>query len=105
MPGRWKGPEEARMGRRPPRIRLPRAAVLPLAYAAEGIALVTGREPFLTLDGLRMAKDRMFFTSAKAARELGFEARPALAAMADAIASFRARGMIPEGATPRGVMP
>jgi len=93
------------MGRRPPRIRLPRAAVLPLAYAAEGIALVTGREPFVTLDGLRMAKDRMFFTSAKAARELGFEARPALAAMADAIASFRARGMIPEGAKPRGVMP
>jgi dihydroflavonol-4-reductase len=93
------------MGRRPPRIRLPRAAVLPLAYAAEAIALVTGREPFVTLDGLRMAKDRMFFTSAKAARELGFEARPASAAMADAIASFRARGMIPEGATPRGVMP
>ena len=93
------------MGRRPPHIRLPRAAVLPVAYAAEGIARVTGREPFVTLDGLRMAKDHMFFTSAKAARELGFAARPVLAAMADAIAFFRARGMIREGARPRRIAP
>ena len=76
------------MGRRPPRIRLPRAAVLPLAYAAEGIALVTGREPFLTLDGLRMAKDRMFFTSAKAERELGYAAGPVRLALEDAVAWF-----------------
>ena len=93
------------MGRRPPHIRLPRAAVLPVAYAAEGIARVTGREPFVTLDGLRMAKDHMFFSSAKAVRELGFAARPVSAAMADAIASFRARGMIREGARPHSVMP
>src|SRR6516164_1245249 len=73
------------MGRRPPHIRLPRAAVLPVAYAAEAMARVTGREPFVTLDGLRMAKDHMFFTSAKAVRELGFAARPVSAAMADAI--------------------
>jgi dihydroflavonol-4-reductase len=93
------------MGRRPPHIRLPRAAVLPVAYAAEAIARVTGREPFVTLDGLRMAKDHMFFSSAKAARELGFAARPVSAAMADAIASFHARGLIREGATPRSLMP
>jgi dihydroflavonol-4-reductase len=93
------------MGRRPPRLRVPRAAVLPLAYAAEAVARVTGREPFVTLDGLRMAKDRMFFTSAKAARELGFAARPVSAALADAIASFRARGMIHGGTRRRCVMP
>ena len=93
------------MGRRPPHIRLPRAAVLPVAYAAEAMARVTGREPFVTLEGLRMAKDHMFFTSAKAARELGFAARPVLAAMADAIAFFRARGMIREGARPRRIAP
>jgi dihydroflavonol-4-reductase len=93
------------MGRRPPRIRVPRAAVLPLAYAAEAIARVTGREPFVTLDGLRMAKDHMFFTSAKAAHELGFTARPVLTAMADAIASFRARGLIGANVAPRAVVP
>jgi dihydroflavonol-4-reductase len=55
---------------------------------------VTGREPFVTLDGLRMAKQCMFFSSAKAERELGFKARPAIDALVDAIAWFRARGMI-----------
>jgi dihydroflavonol-4-reductase len=82
------------VGRRPPRIRLPRAAVFPFAYAAQALAQISGQEPFITLDGLRMAKNRMFFTSAKAQRELGFTARPTLDAMGDAIAWFRARGMI-----------
>jgi dihydroflavonol-4-reductase len=82
------------VGRHPPRMRLPRTALFPLAYIAEAIALVTAREPFITVDGLRMAKHRMFFTSAKAQRELGFSARPAMAAMTDAIAWFREKGMI-----------
>jgi len=82
-------------GRAPPRIRLPRAPIFPLAYAAEAVAIVTGREPFVTVDGLRMAKYRMFFTSAKAKRELGFKARPAIEALADAVTWFRGKGMIP----------
>jgi dihydroflavonol-4-reductase len=82
------------VGRRPPRIRLPRTALFPLAYAAEAIARVTSREPFVTVDGLRMARHRMFFTSAKAQRELGFTARPVIDAMTDAIAWFRQKGMI-----------
>src|SRR5262249_29264017 len=51
------------LGRRPPRIRLPRHLICPLAYAAEAAARLTDREPFITFDGLRMAKNRMFFTS------------------------------------------
>jgi dihydroflavonol-4-reductase len=82
------------VGRRPPRIRLPRAAILPIACGAEALAHLTGREPFATLDGLRMAKERMFFSSAKAQCELGFAARPAISALADAVAFFRAQGMI-----------
>jgi dihydroflavonol-4-reductase len=82
------------VGRPPPRLQLPRAALLPLAYAAEGIAHMTGREPFITVDGLRMAKQRMFFSSGKAARELGYTARPAARALADAVAWFRQAGMI-----------
>jgi len=81
-------------GRTPPRIRLPLAAIAPVAYAAEALAHLTGREPFLTRDALRMAKQHMFFSSAKAERELGFVARPAVSALVDAIAWFRARGMI-----------
>jgi dihydroflavonol-4-reductase len=77
------------VGRPPPRLRLPRRLIFPIAYAAEAIAYFRGREPFVTTTGLRLAKDRMFFTSAKAERELGYRARPYGEAIADAIAWFR----------------
>jgi dihydroflavonol-4-reductase len=80
-------------GRAPPKLELPVAAVWPVALVTELVGRITGREPFLTLDGLRMAKTRMFFTSAKAERELGFRPRPAVAGLADAIQWFRAAGM------------
>jgi dihydroflavonol-4-reductase len=82
-------------GRRPPTRRVPIAAVWPIAMAAEGFGRLTGREPFVTLDGLRMARHKMFFSSAKARRELGYDPRPADAGLADAIAWFRQAGMCP----------
>jgi len=81
------------LGRRAP-LRLPRAPLWPLALGAEAAARVTGREPMLTLDGLRMAGHRMYFSSAKAERVLGHHARPWQAAVGDAIAWFENRGML-----------
>ncbi|MBB4286675.1 hopanoid-associated sugar epimerase [Roseospira goensis] len=87
--------EVARLrGRRPPRVRLPHGLILPFAHVAEAIARRTGREPFATVDGLRMARKRMFFTSAKAERALGYHARPAADAIADAVAWFDANGYL-----------
>ena len=87
--------EVARLaGRRPPRFRIPRAVVIPVAYLAEAKAWLTGREPFTTLDGLRLAEHYMFFTAAKAERDLGFRARPYRQALADAIDWFRAAGYL-----------
>ena len=83
-----------RVGRRPPRVRLPRGPLYPLAWGAELVARVTGREPMLTADGLTMAAKRMFFTSAKAARELGYTARPYGEAIDAALAWFGAAGML-----------
>jgi dihydroflavonol-4-reductase len=83
------------IGRAAPRVRLPRRAVYPIAFISELIARVTGREPFATLDGLRMAKYRMYFTSAKARSELGYSSRPVVEALKDAIAWFRQAHMIP----------
>ena len=82
------------VGRSAPRVRLPRRAVYPIAFASELIARFTKREPFATLDALRMAKYRMFFTSAKAQAELGYTARPVVEALRDAIAWFRQARMI-----------
>lgn len=81
-------------GRSAPRFRLPRAPLYPIAYATEAMARVTGREPMLTVDALEMSKHLMFFSSAKAERELGYSARPHAAALADAVNWFRAAGYI-----------
>jgi dihydroflavonol-4-reductase len=82
------------VGRRPPTVNIPRGPLFPLAWANEKIARATGREPFLTLDALRMAAHNMYFTSAKATAELGYRARPHEEALVDAIAWFRQAGMI-----------
>ena len=78
-------------GRRPPRIALPTGLLWPVALACEGLARF-GITPLVTRDHLRMARKRMYFSHAKAARELGFAPRPAAAAVADAVAWFRAHG-------------
>ncbi len=82
------------VGRRPPWLKMPRRLLYPAAAIAEMLATRSGREPFLTLDGLRMAKNRMFFSSAKAARELGYTARPYTEGLADAVEWFRDAGRI-----------
>ena len=79
----------------PPRVRVPLAAVLPVALAAEGWGRLTGREPFVTLDGLRMARAPMYFSSAKAEAVLGYTHRPAADALRDAVEWFRQQGMVP----------
>ena len=81
-------------GRKAPTISLPRGPLFPLAWGAEAVARITGREPFLTADALRMAGHRMYFTSLKAADELGYTARPYPQALADALAWFRSAGMV-----------
>jgi dihydroflavonol-4-reductase len=82
------------VGRRPPTLKIPRAAVYPVAYGAELIARIRGVEPFVTLDGLRMARHHMFFDDAKARRELGYVSRPYREGLSDAIAWFRAHGRL-----------
>ena len=63
-------------GRRAPRVRLPLTPLVPLAHAAEALARLTGKEPFLTVDGLAMSRNRMFFSSDKARAELGYRPGP-----------------------------
>jgi dihydroflavonol-4-reductase len=80
--------------RKPPRINLPRGPLYPLAYAAEAFASLTGKEPFVTIDALNMSKYHMFFSSAKAERELGYTARPYREALRDALDWFRQAGYL-----------
>jgi dihydroflavonol-4-reductase len=81
-------------GRRPPAIRLPEALIWPVAWAMEKTAPLTGIAPMMTRDHLKMARKKMFYSSAKAVAELGYHARPAREAVVDAVAWFRAAGML-----------
>ncbi|HXP96352.1 MAG TPA: hopanoid-associated sugar epimerase [Telmatospirillum sp.] len=80
------------VGRRPPVVKLPRLPLYPLALVAEAWGRLSGHEPLLTLDGLKMAKWRMWFDSTKAEQALGYTHRPAEQAIHDAIGWFRDNG-------------
>ncbi|MGY9015700.1 MAG: NAD-dependent epimerase/dehydratase family protein, partial [Rhodospirillales bacterium] len=83
------------VGRKPPKVRIPHNAILPFAALAEGWARITrGKEPFATLDGIKMAKKKMFFSSDKAKRDLGYSPRPAHEALADAVDWFREKNYL-----------
>ncbi len=81
-------------GQRPPRVKLPLWPLFPLAHATEAVARLTGKEPFVTVDGLKMAKNRMFFSSAKARRELGYHPTSHLAALRAALDWFSDQGYL-----------
>lgn len=82
-------------GGRGPLFRVPHGLILPIAYAAEAWTRWTGgEEPFATVDGVRMARKKMFFTCEKAVRQLGYAPRPAGEALADAIRWFRKNGYL-----------
>ncbi|MFQ5692848.1 MAG: NAD-dependent epimerase/dehydratase family protein, partial [Nitrospinota bacterium] len=83
-------------GRRPPRIRLSPGVVLPLAWLAQGWARMTGgKEPRITVDGVRLARKKMFFSCERAREELGFRPRPAEEALRDAVDWYRGQGLLP----------
>jgi dihydroflavonol-4-reductase len=80
--------------RRPPRVRLPHAAVLPVAYISELVARVAGLGTQVTVEAVRMARKPMYFSSAKARQELGYGWRSPTAAFEDAVTWFRAEGLL-----------
>lgn len=74
--------------RAPPTIKLPHNLVLPVAWFMERIADITGKEPRATVDGVRMSKKKMYFSSDKAREKLGYQTRPGVEGLKDAIEWF-----------------
>jgi dihydroflavonol-4-reductase len=81
-------------GRRPPSIQLPEAVVWPAAAVMEWFARLTHIPPMMTRDHLKMARKKMFYSSAKAIAELGYSPRPVRLAVEDAVAWFKSHGML-----------
>ncbi len=81
-------------GRKAPKLKLPHAAVLPIAHASELFARMFGGEPLATVDGVRMARKRMFFSSRKARESLGYSFRSSTEAIRDAVEWFKTNGYL-----------
>ncbi len=81
-------------GRRPPKIKSAPVGPLSARRRRRGKGPVQLPEPFLTLDGLRMAKYLMFFSSAKAERELAYRPRPYKKGLEDAPRLFGTHGYL-----------
>lgn len=77
-----------------PRRRIPHA--VPLAYAAlrECVLAPLGIPADVALDGVRMARQRMYYDTAKAVHELGLPQSPVTLALADAVTWFRDHGYL-----------
>jgi dihydroflavonol-4-reductase len=79
-------------GRQAPRVKLPYAVAYAAGVVTTGWACVTGRPPRAPLDAVRMAKKKMFVSTDKARRELGFAPGPVDAALGRALEWFQANG-------------
>jgi dihydroflavonol-4-reductase len=77
-------------GRQAPKLRIPYAAAYAAGVVSTAWAGVTGREPRAPLDGVRMARKKMWVKHDKAARELGYRPNPAAGALERAVKWFRA---------------
>lgn len=75
-----------------PRIRIPYGVAYLTGVLSTAISSFTGREPLAPIEGVRMARKKMWVRHDKAARELGFEPGPVDAALHRAVVWFRANG-------------
>ena len=82
-------------GRKAPTVRLPYAVAYAAGACSTAWARLSGRPPRIPLEGVRMARKRMWVTHEKARRELGFQPAPAEAALARAVEWFTRSGSAP----------
>ena len=75
-----------------PKVKLPYAVAYAAGVASTALAGITGKEPRVPLEGVRMARKKMFVTHAKAARDLGFRPGSVDTALQNAITWFKGNG-------------
>jgi dihydroflavonol-4-reductase len=79
-----------------PTVKVPHAVALAFAYFDQTFSgRLRGREPRATVESVKMGMKKMYASSAKAERELGFKVLPVYGALRSAIDWFRAHGYAP----------
>ncbi len=81
-------------GRKPPAVQIPYAVAYAAGVASTTWANVTGHEPRAPLDGVKMARKKMWVRHDKATRELSYAPGSASMALARAVEWFKANGYV-----------
>lgn len=82
------------IGRKPPRVRIPHAVALAAALVDAARSRISGAEPAIPLEGVLMARKKMYFSAEKAVRELGLSQTPVQDALAGAVRWFEDHGYV-----------
>ncbi len=90
----------AASGRTAPRWKIPYAVAYAAGCVDAGLSRLLGREPQIPLEGVRMARHKMFVDASKAERELGFAPGPIEAAIERAAAWYESNGYVAAGRMP-----
>jgi len=77
-----------------PRWRIPHSLAYAAGLASTAWANLTGKEPRVPLDAVKMARTKVFVSLDKAKRELGFNPEPVDGALRRAVDWFRANGYV-----------
>src|ERR1700736_4049163 len=86
-----------------PRLKIPHGLALGAAYASTIFSRLIGKEPRITIEGVKIARHKMFVDCSRATRELGVKAGPVAAALERAVRWYEANGYVAKGRAKRMV--
>ena len=80
-----------------PKLKIPHAVALGVAYAETALSLLLGGEPSIPVEGVKIARHMMFVDCSRAQRELGFQPGPLKGALERAVRWYEANGYVRAG--------
>jgi dihydroflavonol-4-reductase len=77
-----------------PTLKIPHGVALGVAYASTIFSRLIGEEPQIPIEGVKIARHKMFVDCSRAKRELGFQPGPVAAALERAVRWYEGNGYV-----------
>jgi len=84
-------------GLRAPGMKIPHSVALGVAYVESAFSRLLGKEPGIPVEGVKIARHKMFVDASRARRELGFQPGPVAAALERAVRWYQENGYVRAG--------
>jgi dihydroflavonol-4-reductase len=81
-------------GLRAPGVKIPHGVALGVAYLDTAFSRLVGKEPQIPVEGVKIARHKMFVDASRARRELGFQPGPVAAALERAVRWYQVNGYV-----------